>query len=122
MTSKDAFHIIYDEYVQLFTTDSFINVPETVNYLINKYELILEDEDHPDNHAGWIGLGCAQLHTHFVTYRVLRTVRRILGGKESVRFAGSLDYGDSILKERTLRTFLLALEEEYKASIKRIAQ
>lgn len=93
-----------------------------VNYLVSKYELILENENHPDHHAGWIGLGCAQLHTKFVTFRVLRTVRRILDGKGSVRFAESLDHGDSILKERTLRTFLLALEEEYKATIKRIVQ
>jgi hypothetical protein len=55
MTSKDAFHIIYDEYVQLFANESFINIPEMVNYLISKYESILEDENHPDNHAGWIG-------------------------------------------------------------------
>ena len=122
MISKDVFHSIYDEYVQLFTDDSFINIPETVNYLISKYESILEDENHPDNHSGWIGLGCAQLHTQFVTYRVFRTVRRILNGNDSVRFAESLDDGDSILKERALRTFLLALEEEYKASIKRIVQ
>jgi hypothetical protein len=122
MITQNVFHIIYDDYVQLFTNESLINIVDMVNHLISKYESILEDENHPDNHAGWIGLGCAQLHTQFVTFRVFRTVRKILDGKGLVRFAQSLDYRDSALREKTLRTFLLALEEQYEVTIKRMMQ